>query len=221
MRSPSRETKNSRYGRPFCIGSRAGYCLPSCDWFSRWVDTAFPPAIGSHAEYFCERGARPALARIRPVRRSAPLSPSSNRASVPRGEIRLAHPCASLVDSTITREQGVWPAAVARSAAAPPSTTPVRGTPLPAGGRRRRTPPGPAKGGPQGGQEGIEGPRVEGPHRWRSEEGSKGVRSGSRGLRRSYGRGPRTVITAGSRGGPEGKYRASVDAKLASEPDQK
>eukprot|EP00976_Prorocentrum_cordatum_P084304 1185598-Prorocentrum_minimum.AAC.3 len=27
------------------------YCLPSCDWFSRWVYTAFPPAFGSHAGY--------------------------------------------------------------------------------------------------------------------------------------------------------------------------
>eukprot|EP00976_Prorocentrum_cordatum_P003993 78011-Prorocentrum_minimum.AAC.2 len=25
------------------------YCIPSCDWVSRRVDTAFPPAIGSHA----------------------------------------------------------------------------------------------------------------------------------------------------------------------------
>eukprot|EP00976_Prorocentrum_cordatum_P073795 1181265-Prorocentrum_minimum.AAC.2 len=27
------------------------YCLPSCDWFSRRVYTASPPAIGSHAGY--------------------------------------------------------------------------------------------------------------------------------------------------------------------------
>eukprot|EP00959_Pyramimonas_sp_CCMP1952_P452436 9466580-Pyramimonas_sp.AAC.2 len=27
------------------------YCLPSCDWFSRWVYTTSPPAIGSHAGY--------------------------------------------------------------------------------------------------------------------------------------------------------------------------
>eukprot|EP00976_Prorocentrum_cordatum_P093622 1189444-Prorocentrum_minimum.AAC.1 len=27
------------------------HCLPSCDWFSRWVYTASPPAIGSHAGY--------------------------------------------------------------------------------------------------------------------------------------------------------------------------
>eukprot|EP00976_Prorocentrum_cordatum_P096152 1190450-Prorocentrum_minimum.AAC.2 len=27
------------------------YCLPSCNWFSRRVYTASPPAIGSHAEY--------------------------------------------------------------------------------------------------------------------------------------------------------------------------
>eukprot|EP00976_Prorocentrum_cordatum_P116510 1196174-Prorocentrum_minimum.AAC.9 len=26
-------------------------CLPSCDWFSHWVHTASPPAIGSHAGY--------------------------------------------------------------------------------------------------------------------------------------------------------------------------
>eukprot|EP00959_Pyramimonas_sp_CCMP1952_P023482 493476-Pyramimonas_sp.AAC.1 len=39
------------------MGPRAGYilppllryCLPSCVWFSRWVYTASPPAIGSHA----------------------------------------------------------------------------------------------------------------------------------------------------------------------------
>eukprot|EP00959_Pyramimonas_sp_CCMP1952_P329009 6888043-Pyramimonas_sp.AAC.1 len=27
------------------------YCLPSRDWFARWVYTASPPAIGSHAGY--------------------------------------------------------------------------------------------------------------------------------------------------------------------------
>eukprot|EP00959_Pyramimonas_sp_CCMP1952_P432748 9062396-Pyramimonas_sp.AAC.2 len=26
-------------------------CLPSCDWFSRWVNPASPLAIGSHAGY--------------------------------------------------------------------------------------------------------------------------------------------------------------------------
>eukprot|EP00976_Prorocentrum_cordatum_P082723 1184937-Prorocentrum_minimum.AAC.7 len=26
-------------------------CLPSCDWFSRWVYAVSPPAIGSHAGY--------------------------------------------------------------------------------------------------------------------------------------------------------------------------
>eukprot|EP00959_Pyramimonas_sp_CCMP1952_P016828 356902-Pyramimonas_sp.AAC.1 len=27
------------------------YCLPSCGWFSRWVYTASPPAVGSHTGY--------------------------------------------------------------------------------------------------------------------------------------------------------------------------
>eukprot|EP00959_Pyramimonas_sp_CCMP1952_P061178 1278593-Pyramimonas_sp.AAC.1 len=53
---------------PPAIGSHAGnilppllrlvlmlgiiYCLPSCDWFSRWQYTASPPTIGSHAGYY-------------------------------------------------------------------------------------------------------------------------------------------------------------------------
>eukprot|EP00976_Prorocentrum_cordatum_P096058 1190410-Prorocentrum_minimum.AAC.3 len=61
------------------------YCLPSCDWFSRWVYTVSPPVIGSHDGYIVQVATPPLESSILPPNvnghrksarvKSGPLSP--------------------------------------------------------------------------------------------------------------------------------------------------
>ena len=67
-------------------------CLPSCDWLSRWVYTASPPAIGSHAGYV-----PPLLLRLVQVERIPWITdPSLAPAPPPPSKKTKSEPAASL-----------------------------------------------------------------------------------------------------------------------------